>query len=142
MFAALQLVPYGWRHSNPAGTSEPPWPSPSAERLARGACYDCHSNETDWPAYSYVAPMSWLVRRDVDNGREELNFSHWDRDDDEADDAAEAVAEGSMPPGRYTVLHSAARLTDEEERALMAALEAMDDGGRRGRNRGRDGGRR
>ncbi len=85
--------------------------------------------------------MSWLVRRDVDNGREELNFSHWDRDDNEAHDAAETVAEGSMPPGRYTVLHPDARLTDDQERTLMAALEAMDEGGRRGRNRGRGGGR-
>ncbi len=85
--------------------------------------------------------MSWLVRRDVENGREELNFSTWDRDEGEADDAAETVAEGSMPPTRYTLLHPAARLDDEEERTLVAALEAMDEGGggRRGRNRGRGG---
>lgn len=58
--------------------------------------------------YSYVAPASWLVRRDVVSGRDELNFSEWD-DDSDADDAAETVAAGSMPPSRYTLLHPDAR---------------------------------
>src|SRR5690606_33039572 len=70
LFLALQLVPYGWEHSNPPVTANAPWPTPEAERLARAACYDCHSNETDWPVYSYVAPFSWLVRSDVEGGRD------------------------------------------------------------------------
>src|SRR5262245_29166228 len=72
-FLALQLVPYGWKHSNPPVQSEPPWPDAQTEQLARGACYDCHSNETEWPVYSYIAPVSWLVRSDVDEGRHEMN---------------------------------------------------------------------
>ncbi len=124
---AIQLVPYGWRHSNPPVTLDAPWPSEEAEELARDACYDCHSNETDWPIYSYVAPMSWLVRRDVERGRDELNFSEWDEDDGEADDAAESVEDDSMPLRQYTLLHGDARLSDEEEQVLIAALEAMDD---------------
>ena len=59
-------------------------------------------------AYSYVAPMSWLVRSDVEDGRDELNFSDWDEDGDEADDAVEMVAAGSMPPGQYTLIHRGA----------------------------------
>jgi hypothetical protein len=59
VFVLLQAVPYGWSHSNPPVTANAPWPSPQAESLARAACYDCHSNETEWPFYSYVAPMSW-----------------------------------------------------------------------------------
>ncbi len=110
-------------------TEDAPWPSEGARDLAVAACYDCHSNETDWPVYSYVAPMSWLVRRDVESGRDELNFSTWDDDDGDADDAAETIEEGSMPPSQYTLLHPDARLSDEEEEELIAALEAMDDGG-------------
>jgi hypothetical protein len=124
-FAAIQLVPYGWAHPNPAVTADAPWPSERAAGLARTACYDCHSNEVDWPPHSYVAPMSWLVRRDVDRGREELNFSEWG-DDADPDDAAEEVEEGSMPPSQYTAIHGGARLTDAEARTLIAALEQMD----------------
>jgi hypothetical protein len=133
-FGLLQLVPYGWRHSNPPVRGAPPWPSAEAEGLARDACYDCHSNETEWPFYSYVAPMSWLVRYDIDRGREALNFSLWgadgegeDEDAGDAGDAAEAVEDRSMPPDRYVRLHPDARLSDEERQALIAALEAIED---------------
>jgi hypothetical protein len=125
---AIQLVPYGWQHSNPPVIEDAPWPSAEARQLAVAACYDCHSNETQWPWYSYVAPMSWLVRRDVETGRDELNFSDWGEDDGEADDAAETILDGEMPPGRYTIMHSDARLSDEEVDLLVGALEEMDEG--------------
>jgi hypothetical protein len=126
LFLALQLVPYGWKHSNPPVRASAPWPNPEAERLARAACYDCHSNETDWPVYSYVAPFSWIVRSDVESGRDELNFSDWDRDDGEADDAAEEIAKGSMPPDQYTMIHRDAKLSDAEKQVLVDALLQMD----------------
>jgi hypothetical protein len=125
----IQLVPYGWSHSNPPVTQDARWPSEEAREVAVTACYDCHSNETEWPVYSYLAPMSWLVRRDVEVGRDELNFSTWDQDDNDAHDAAETVEEGSMPPSQYLTLHAGARLSDEEEQVLIAALEALDEGG-------------
>lgn len=140
VFGAIQLVPYGWSHSNPLVTANAPWPTGEAEATARAACYACHSNETNWPVYSYVAPMSWLVRSDVDAGRDELNFSEWDRDQD-ADDAADAVADGSMPPDRYVMLHPDARLSDADRRQLIAALNAMagdDDADNDGGDRIRD----
>lgn len=127
VFVAIQLVPYGWQRTNPPVIDDAPWPSASSEALARTACYDCHSNETDWPAYSYVAPFSWLVISDVDEGRDELNFSEWDDHDSEADDAAEEVAEGSMPLSQYTLIHRDARLSDEERRELIDALQEMDE---------------
>lgn len=122
----MQLVPYGWTKTNPPVTAEAPWPDAEAEAIARESCYSCHSNETDWPAYSYVAPMSWLVRRDVDRGRAALNFSEWG-ERSEPDDAADEVTDGAMPPAQYTAVHRGARLTDEEARVLVAALERMDD---------------
>ncbi len=129
VFLALQLVPYGWSHPNPPVVEDAPWPDAESAALARESCYACHSNETEWPAYSYVAPFSWLVRRDVEEGRDELNFSTWNRDGGEADDAAESIVDGAMPPGQYTLVHRGARLSDDEADVLVAALEAMDDGG-------------
>ena len=132
VFALLQLVPYGWWHSNPPVTQGVVWGDPEAEVLARGACYDCHSNETEWPVYSYVAPMSWLVRGDVEAGRDALNLSELDRGGgDDLDKAADTIEDGEMPPSNYKRMHPEARLSDEEEARLMAAFEALDedDGG-------------
>jgi Haem-binding domain len=136
----IQFVPYGWSHPNPPVTKDAPWPDAESAGIARESCYACHSNETDWPAYSYVAPLSWLVRYDVEAGRDELNFSTWDRDDGEADDAAETVREGSMPLDRYTAIHRGARLSDAEADRLVAALEAIDRGDAGGADGGGDDG--
>jgi uncharacterized membrane protein YgcG len=139
VFVALQLVPYGWTHSNPPVVQDAPWPDAESAAIARESCYACHSNETDWPPYSYVAPFSWLVRRDVENGRDELNFSRWDRDAGEADDALEQVIDGAMPPDQYTLIHRGARLSDEEADVLVAALEEMNAAGRGDDDSGDDG---
>ena len=129
IFVGIQFVPYGWWHENPPVTQDAPWPDAESARIARQSCYSCHSNETDWPVYSYVAPMSWLVRRDVEEGRHELNFSEWDRDAGEADDAIDAIVDGSMPPSRYTRIHRDAKLTAEE--AAAGDRRARAHGGRR-----------
>jgi uncharacterized membrane protein len=81
--------------------------------------------------------MSWLVRSDVERARDELNFSEWDRDRGEANDAAEQVLDRTMPPDRYTLIHRDARLSDTEVDTLVAALLAMDEDGGGG---GGDGG--
>lgn len=139
LLVAIQLVPYGRTHTNPRVTDEAPWPSDEARDLAVAACYDCHSNETEWPLYASVAPMSWLIQRDVDDGREALNFSTWGDSESDADDAADALEEGSMPPAQYLPLHPDARLSGEEKAVLLAALEAIDDGeDRSGSGRGGD----
>jgi hypothetical protein len=137
-FGLLQLVPYGWKHSNPPVMAAPAWPSAESERLARAACYDCHSNETKWPAYSFVAPMSWLVRYDIDQGRDALNFSTGKGK--KGHDAAEKVQDRSMPPDRYLRLHPDARLSAAERQILVDALNAMDEGGGGNRGPGRGGG--
>jgi len=129
-FLLIQLVPYGRDHENPPVVAEPAWDSPQTRELAVRACFDCHSNETVWPWYSNVAPMSWLVQRDVDEGREHLNYSEWNRPQ-EGDESAETVREGSMPPNYYTWTHSEARLTAAELSALEQGLAAT-FGGERG----------
>ena len=129
VFVAIQFVPYGWKHSNPPVTQDAPWPDAESEHLARVACYDCHSNETEWPAYTYVAPFSWLTRHDVEDGRSKLNFSEWDREQHEADKAGRVVRNGSMPPDQYTLIHRDADLSDAEKQQLIAALEALETAG-------------
>jgi len=127
-FAVIQAVPYGRDHSNPPVRQEPAWDSPETRALAVDACFDCHSNQTSWPWYSHIAPISWLAQRDVDNGREALNFSEWDLEQ-ESEDVVEVVQEGRMPPEYYGWLHSKARLSSDERQALIRGLQAMFGGG-------------
>jgi len=122
--ALIQLIPYGRNHTNPPVTAEPKWDSATTRDLAKRACFDCHSNETAWPWYSNVAPVSWLVQNDVNEGREHLNFSEWDRPQKDAKDAAEEVRDGEMPMWIYLPAHPEARLTDAEKQALINGLEA------------------
>jgi hypothetical protein len=114
----IQFIPFGHTHTNPAATGEPPWNSPETKELVHRACFDCHSNETVWPWYSHVAPMSWLLQRDVNGGRSHLNFTEWDKPQKHAKNVAEQVKEGEMPPWFYLPMHPAARLTDAEKQAL------------------------
>jgi len=125
LFVVIQVVPYGRDHGNPPLRQEPAWDSPATRALVADACFDCHSNQTHWPWYSNVAPVSWLVQRDVDSGRKRLNFSEWDRPQGGADEAAEKVAEKEMPPSYYTWLHPKARLSSDERQALIQGLQAM-----------------
>jgi hypothetical protein len=119
----IQLIPYGGSHTNPPAAKEPGWNSPDTRALIRRACFDCHSNETTWPWYSHVAPVSWLVQNDVDGGRSHLNFTEWDRPQQHAKDVAAEVKQGDMPPWYYLPMHPAARLTDAEKQALVDGAE-------------------
>jgi hypothetical protein len=123
LLVLIQLVPYGRDHTNPPASAEPAWDSARTRALADAACFDCHSNETRWPWYTNVAPFSWLTQNDVDNGREALNFSEWDRPQ-EAEELAEVISDGEMPPWYYRLLHSAADLSDREKRQLIDGLRA------------------
>ena len=122
-FAALvigaQVVPYGREHASPPVAMEPAWDSATTRQIASRACFDCHSNQTRWPAYANVAPVSWLVEYDVREGRHALNFSEWNRAQEEAHEAPEVVMEKEMPPLMYRLLHPEARL-DNAEREILA----------------------
>jgi Haem-binding domain len=97
---------------------------------AGGGCQDCHSTRPPrWPPQGHVAPFSWLLARDVEQGREALNLYAWDEDEGEADDAADAVADAEMPPRRYQLVYPDAALSDAERQVLVDALAAMDRAG-------------
>jgi mono/diheme cytochrome c family protein len=119
---AIQFVPYGHGRVNPAIAAEPAWDSPATRALAKQACFDCHSNETEWPAYSRVAPVSWLIQHDVSEGRAVLNFSEWQRAQKEAKEAREEILEREMPPAIYQIMHAHARLSDADRDRLARGL--------------------
>jgi hypothetical protein len=115
-FIIIQLVPVD--RSNPPATA-PLQADADVMQVLRTSCYDCHSNETVWPWYSYVAPVSWLVAKDVREGRQHLNFSEWGNMAPSAqaharEEAYEEAGEGEMPLPIYLPAHPEARLGSEE----------------------------
>jgi mono/diheme cytochrome c family protein len=120
---AIQFVPFGHQHTNPAVTKEPSWDSPETRELFKRACFDCHTNVTTWPWYSNVAPVSWLVQRDVNGGRRHLNFTEWDKPQRHAKDIGEQVLSGGMPPWFYLPMHPNAKLSSTDKAALIAGAE-------------------
>ncbi len=91
--------------------------------MLKAACYDCHSNETSFPWYSSVSPVKWLVYQDIRKGREKLNFSNWASMDkmDQAevlDNISTEVMGGDMPMKIYHIMHSDAKLSDEDRQAI------------------------
>jgi mono/diheme cytochrome c family protein len=127
LFVLVQLVPYGRDHTNPPDGAVVAWDSPATKALVERACFDCHSNHTNWPGYSSVAPISWLIQDHVFEGREKLNFTAFDPGNEKvaehAGEAGESVTEGEMPPWDYAMMHPEARLTVAEKQALVAGLD-------------------
>jgi Haem-binding domain len=113
---AIQLYPT--QRDNPAVEADLE-ASAEVKAILRRSCYDCHSNETHWPWYAYVAPVSWLVAGDVRDGRKQLNFSQWGhysakKRRTKADAIVEQVTEGDMPLAQYLRIHSDAKLSSAE----------------------------
>ena len=125
-FFAIQMIPYGHSHTNPPVTQEPAWANDETRDLMVRACFGCHSNEVEYPPYASVAPISWVVQSHVDEGREKVNYSEFDRRQREAHETLEVIAEGSMPPHYYTLLglHPEAQLTEAEISTLIAGIKA------------------
>ena len=99
-------------------------PADIAQKL-KTSCYDCHSNETNYPWYSYVAPVSFLVSRDTREGRRKLNFSIWNnlskvKKAKYLDNINDEVTEGEMPMEIYTYLHSGSKLSEKDREAIAA----------------------
>ena len=134
IFAALVVVFVLLQFTSPPRTNPPVAPGhdlmatnpppPEIAALLHAACYDCHSDETRWPWYSHIAPVSWLVADDVTRGRERLNFSDWPRALPERaakrlERISEEVDDKEMPPAKYTLLHPEARLTAGQREQLI-----------------------
>ncbi len=116
--------------SNPASEASASFvavanPSPETAAVVGRACRDCHSNETVWPWYSQIAPASWLIARDVKQGRAKLNFSQWNIYSPEMTrikmgEICEEVRKGEMPPRYYVPMHPEAKVTSPDVKAICA----------------------
>lgn len=130
VFIGLQLIPPEKVFPDYKYTGNPPvdahfqWNSPQSEQLARAACYDCHSNETRYPWYSHFAPISWLVNRDVNVARDNMNFSTWSKQDFDVNDMIDQIQEDAMPLPIYLPLHPEAQLTAAQKQQLIAGIQA------------------
>lgn len=116
----IQFIPVDT--TNPAVKAEIKVPA-EIKTLLETSCYDCHSNQTRWPWYSRIAPVSWLVAHDVEEAREHLNFSEWGLLDFEEqaeliEEIWEEVEEGEMPLWFYLPLHPEAQIDDRDRRIL------------------------
>jgi len=103
--------------------------------LLKTACYDCHSNETKYPWYFDVAPISWWAKDHVNDGRKHLNYSIWgtykqERRVHKLDEMYVEVEEGEMPLSSYTRIHGEAKLTNEQKTALTNWLRTSDINGK------------
>lgn len=124
-FGLMQFVRFivpDFALDNPPVTHMINWDSAETERLWTTACADCHSNETVYPWYSYVAPVGWLVAHDVQEGRDELNVSTNNRID--VGEMVEDIREGEMPLPVYTITHGDAVLSDTQKDTLISGLRA------------------
>lgn len=127
-FVIFQIIPAGSINADFANPGNPPvtytikWDSPETEKLARAACFDCHSNETRYPWYSNIAPMAWLVNQDINRGRKKMNFSTGSKLF--SDEMEKQIESGKMPKPLYLPLHPAANLTDAQKKQLIDGLIA------------------
>jgi mono/diheme cytochrome c family protein len=104
--------------------AEATWDSPETAALVRQSCADCHSNQTQWPWYSYVPPVSLLVANHVREGREVLNFSEWvPGREQEIKEIVEVIRSGEMPMPSYLRMHPEATLTSQQQEQLIAGFQ-------------------
>jgi hypothetical protein len=119
----LVVVLWPLEKSNPPEVAPLVAPPEVASVLDR-ACYDCHSHQTRWPWYSHVGPASWLVAHDVDEARDEVNFSTWGNADDARrkkmlEDIIDEIEKEKMPPTLYRLAHSGASLSPAEKALVL-----------------------
>ena len=120
----IQFIPYGKDYTNPEIKSTVNWDSPKTKELFNKACADCHSNNTKWPWYSKIAPISWLVAHDVQEGREHFNISMIGyQSKNKLKDAAQELEDGEMPMAIYVLNHLEAELSKEERQDLINGLK-------------------
>jgi hypothetical protein len=122
VFLLIQLIPVN--RDNPEFDVEYELEAPvEVKEIIVNSCFDCHSSQTDWPWYSYVAPVSWFVTNHVNEGRQKINFSEWLKQPEEKrqkikDEMIEEILEGEMPLPIYLVMHPVSELSQQQKQAV------------------------
>ena len=131
LFVICQLVPI--RRDNPA--INPSHTVEATEKLTPAvkavfgrSCLNCHSNQTRWPWYSYVAPVSWMISSDVHDARKAMNLSNWgsysaNKREEKLEEICEQVTNGDMPDRKYALFHRSSRITPQERDAVCQWTE-------------------
>lgn len=132
-FGLIQFIPVDF--SNPPVQAEQDFlvvnqASEATAQTFRQSCYDCHSHQTQYPWYSKVAPVSWLLKSHIDDGRRHLNFSTWDnydlkKKDHKLEEISESLEEGWMPMDQYVWMHKEADLSATERQELSAWIKQL-----------------
>jgi len=131
LFAGLQAIPVD-RRNPPVQASRTIFANEAlpakVATVLRRSCQDCHSNQTHWPWYSYVAPVSWIVANDVHAARRQMNFSDWagyseKKREERLDAICEQVVNGDMPEAKYALIHRRARVSKDERAAMCQWVE-------------------
>lgn len=127
ILVAIQFIPVD--RTNPPVTQEIDVPE-NVLSIFKKSCYDCHSNETEYPWYAYVAPVSFLVAKDVNNGRRNINFSEWDKYSDKErtkifEEIIEEIEDGEMPPGKYLLFHPDAEVSTSQLNILKKFVKGL-----------------
>ena len=99
-------------------------------QILKTSCYDCHSNETAYPWYTNIAPVSWWIKNHINEGRHHLNFSEWrayssKKADHKLEECVENVHAGEMPLFSYTLIHRNAALSEEQQHALTVYFNSL-----------------
>lgn len=117
IIVGIQFIPL--EQTNPPITSEISAPE-NVKVILKKACYDCHSNETNWAWYTKIAPASFLATKDVNDARKHLNFSEWnvDKENKYKEEIWEEIREEQMPPWQYKIMHSESKLSQEEKNII------------------------
>jgi hypothetical protein len=127
---ASTVHPYG-AVKRPGQKGDQPFVTdPAAAAVFSRSCVNCHSNNTTWPWYSYVPPVSWLIEKDVEQGRKHFNLSNWsaysrDEKSEILAEIARVVANQEMPLRQYLLLHKDARLSDRDTQAVLSWARAQ-----------------
>jgi hypothetical protein len=127
IFIVLQFIPIN--RNNPPVEADLKAPE-KVKLVLKKSCYDCHSNETHYPLYSYVFPASLYLAHHVEEGREELNFSNWEalsnsKKAKKAEDIVEVLEKKEMPLISYTIIHRDAVLSNEDSELLINWAKAI-----------------
>ena len=128
IFIIIQFIPVSFE--NPPVKQEIDAPD-KVISILRDNCYDCHSNLTKWPWYNKIAPISWVIKRDVNSGRSNINFTEWDKyksiENTIKEMIVEAVNEKRMPPLMYRLGHPSSKITKDELKILQDWAEGKFD---------------
>lgn len=133
VFFAVQFIPLN-RTNKPVNKSENMADlydtPPKVLNVLRKACYDCHSNETKYPSYAYIAPFSWSLKTHVNEGRKYMNMSEWanyNRDQKKGilEKSIKTIELGTMPMPAYTAWHPEANLKDAEKLLLINYFQSI-----------------